>query len=136
MALALSMLALLGALEYRRAYSHADGSPQPRPNLILLLAGACLPLFFWWFPQGTLSSVLLPALALAALYELARAWGDRCLNLAANLSYGVFGTLYIGWLFSFGMLLRGDYAPALLWGWQVERGALLSLIHISEPTDS
>jgi len=32
--------------------------------------------------------------------------------------------LYIGWLFSFGAQLRGDYAPAVLWGWQVERGAL------------
>ena len=40
MAFALSLLALLGALEYRRAYLHADWIPQPRPNLILLLAGA------------------------------------------------------------------------------------------------
>ena len=31
---------------------------------------------------------------------------------------------YIGGLFSFGVLLRGDDAPAVLWGWQVERGAL------------
>ena len=124
MALALSMLALLGALEYRRAYSHADWIPQPRPNLILLLTGACLPLLFWRFPQASLASMLLPALALAALYELARAWRGKRLSLAANLGYGVFGMLYIGWLFSFGAQLRGDYAPAVLWGWQVERGAL------------
>jgi multisubunit Na+/H+ antiporter MnhB subunit len=69
MAFALSVLALLGALEYRRAYLHADWIPQPRPNLVLLLAGACLPLLFWWFPQASLASVLLPALALAALHE-------------------------------------------------------------------
>jgi phosphatidate cytidylyltransferase len=88
MAFALSMLALLGALEYRRAYLHADWIPQPRPNLILLLTGACLPLLFWRFPQVSLASVLLPALALAALYELARAWRGRRLSLAANLGYG------------------------------------------------
>jgi hypothetical protein len=61
---------------------------------------------------------------LASLYELARAWEGRRLSLAANLGHGVFGMLYIGWLFSFGVLLRVDYAPATLWGWQVERGAL------------
>jgi phosphatidate cytidylyltransferase len=124
MAFALSLLALLGALEYRRAYLHADWIPQPRPSLILLLAGACLPLLVWRFPQASLASVLLPALAVAALYELARAWEGRRLSLAANLGHGVFGMLYIGWLFSFGVLLRADYAPAPLWGWQVERGAL------------
>jgi phosphatidate cytidylyltransferase len=124
MAFALSLLALLGALEYRRAYLHADWIPQPRPSLILLLVGACLPLLVWRFPQASLASVLLPALALAALYELARAWRGKRLSLAANLGHGVFGMLYIGWLFSFGVLLRADDAPALLWGWQVERGAL------------
>jgi phosphatidate cytidylyltransferase len=124
MAFALSLLALLGALEYRRAYLHADWIPQPRPSLILLLAGACLPLLVWRFPQASLASVLLPALAVASLYELARAWGGRRLSLAANLGHGVFGMLYIGWLFSFGVLLRADDTPAPLWGWQVERGAL------------
>jgi len=124
MAFALSLLALLGALEYRRAYLYADWIPQPRPSLILLLAGACLPLLVWRFPQASLASVLLPALALASLYELARAWRGKRLSLAANLGHGVFGMLYIGWLFSFGVLLRADDAPALLWGWQVERGAL------------
>jgi phosphatidate cytidylyltransferase len=124
MAFALSLLALLGALEYRRAYLHADWIPQPRPSLILLLVGACLPLVFWRFPQVSFASVLLPALALASLYELARAWRGKRLSLAANLGHGVFGMLYIGWLFSFGVLLRADYAPATLWGWQVERGAL------------
>jgi phosphatidate cytidylyltransferase len=123
-AFALSLLALLGALEYRRAYLQVDWIPQPRPNLVLLLAGASLPLLFWRFPQASLAGVLLPALALAALYELARVWRGRRSSLAANLGYGVFGTLYIGWLFSFGVLLRADYTPALLWGWQVERGAL------------
>ena len=124
MAFALSGLALLGALEYRRAYQHADWIPQPRPNMILLLAGACLPVAFWLFPQASLLTVLLPALAGAAMYELSRAWQGRNLGIAPNIGYGILGMLYIGWLFSFGVLLRADDAPATLGGWQVERGAL------------
>lgn len=123
-AFALSALALAASLEYRRAYTHADWIPQPRPNLVLLIVGASLPLLVWAFPALTLSVVLLPALALASLYELARAWQGRSLAIAPNIGYGVFGMLFIGWLFSFGALLRSDYAPASLWGWQVERGAL------------
>jgi multisubunit Na+/H+ antiporter MnhB subunit len=64
MAFALSVLALLGALEYRRAYLHADWIPQPRPNLDPAAGGGVLAAaLVWRFPQASLASVLLPALA-------------------------------------------------------------------------
>ncbi len=127
MACALSLLALVASLEYRQLYRHSSWVPQPHPNMILLMTGASLPLLSWMFPQMSLTTPLLSALALASVYELARAWQGRSLAIAPNIGYGVFGMLFIGWLFSFGVLLRGDDAPASLWGWQVERGALWAL---------
>ncbi|MCS6919233.1 MAG: phosphatidate cytidylyltransferase [Fimbriimonadales bacterium] len=126
-AFTLSLLALIGSLEYRRAYSNADWYPKPRPNRVLLAAGAALPLFSWAFPSIPVSNLLLFAIAAAFLYELAQAWRRGAHSVAPNIGYGIFGMLYIGWLFSFGVLIRQDTTPATLGGWQVEQGALWTL---------
>ncbi len=126
-AFALSLLALTASLEYRRAYSQADWFPKPRPSLILLLAGAGMPFLFWAFPRLTLATYLLPTLAAALLMELARAWRAGSSSVAPNIGYGIFGMLYIGWLFSFGAFLRSDLTPATIGRWQVEQGALWTL---------
>lgn len=126
-AFALSLLALIASLEYRRAYSQADWFPKPRPNLILLLAGAGMPFLFWAFPSLTLAAYLLPPLAAALLMELVRAWRTGSSSIAPNIGYGILGTLYIGWFFSFGVLLRSDVTLASLGRWQVEHGALWTL---------
>lgn len=126
-AVGLSLLALVGSLEFFRAYSHADWFPQVRPSPILLLAGASLPMAAWALAQDALGVVLLPAFAVALLYELWRAWRGKSGALAHNLGYGLLGMLYIGWLFSFGVQLRGDYTPMPLGVWQIERGAWQTL---------
>ncbi|MCS7209021.1 MAG: phosphatidate cytidylyltransferase [Fimbriimonadales bacterium] len=126
-AFALSLLAAIGMLEYQRAYAQADWFPKPCPNPLLLIGGAGLPFLLWMFPELNLVLFLLPALALAMLYELGVAWRTGRQAAAPNIGYGIFGMLYIGWLFSFGTLLRNDSAPILLWGQQVERGTLWTL---------
>lgn len=127
-ALGLSVLALVGSLEYRRAYASApDWFPRARPNLLLLIAGALMPLIQWRWGQATLEPFLLTAFGLALLIELGFAWRTGSRAIAHNIGYGIFGMFYIGWLFSFGVLLRNDSTPATLGGWQVERGALWTL---------
>ncbi|MFN7018755.1 MAG: phosphatidate cytidylyltransferase [Fimbriimonadales bacterium] len=126
-ALTLSILALVGTLEYRRAYSRADWFPRPRPNPVLLFAGAGMPFLFWAFPNLTLFAYLLLAFATAMLMELVAAWRGKSISVVPNIGYGIFGMLYIGWLFSFGVQLRSDTTPATLGGWQTERGALWML---------
>ncbi|MCX7993039.1 MAG: phosphatidate cytidylyltransferase [Fimbriimonadales bacterium] len=126
-AFALSLLALIGSLEYQRAYSQADWFPKPRPSLILLLAGAGMPFIFWVSPQLALTQYLLASFAIALLYELFHAWRRGDLSVAPNIGYGIFGMLYIGWLFSFGVELRSDTTPTVLGRWQVEQGALWTL---------
>lgn len=126
-ALTLSLLALIGVLEYHRAYTHADWFPKPRPNWLLLFAGAAMPLTFWLFPSLTLATFLLPVFATALLYELFIAWRVGRLLVVPNIGYGIFGMFYIGWLFTFGVLLRNNLTPASLWGMQIEQGALWTL---------
>lgn len=127
-ALSLSVLALVGSLEYYRAYRQAaDWDPPVRPNLVLLIAGTLLPLIYWWSPRASLSPFLLGAFGIAFLVELAIAWRRGNRSIAHNIGYGTFGMFYIGWLFSFGTLLRSDHQPVLLGAWQVEQGALLTL---------
>lgn len=123
--LSLSVLALIGSIEFARTYRAAPLQPPVQPNPLLLLAGACLPLVTWWLPDLALTHLLLPILAGALLYELGHAWHGRVVSIAHNIGYGIFGMFYIGWLFSFGAQLRGDYTPATLGAWQVERGALV-----------
>lgn len=123
-AFTLSLLALIGSMEYKRAYEQADWFPKPRPNRLLLLGGAALPLLIWGFPAASLTNLLLPIVATAILAELIGAWRRGSHSVAPNIGYGVFGMFYIGWLFGFGVLLRQDSTPATLGGWQVEQGAL------------
>ncbi|OYT73079.1 MAG: hypothetical protein CFK48_01855 [Armatimonadetes bacterium CP1_7O] len=126
-AFTLSLLALVGVLEYHRAYSRADWFPKPRPNRVLLGAGAVMPLIFWWFPSLSLGNLLLPVFAIALVYELYGAWRIGRLSVAPNIGYGIFGMFYIGWLFTFGVWLRNDFTPAALGNMQTEQGALWTL---------
>ncbi|MCX7925933.1 MAG: phosphatidate cytidylyltransferase [Fimbriimonadales bacterium] len=126
-AFALSLLALIASLEYQHAYSQADWFPKPQPSLMLLLTGAGMPFVFWAYPQLALAQYLLVPFALALLYELLRAWRKGSLSVAPNIGYGIFGMLYIGWLFSFGTLIRLDQTAVALGRWQVEQGALWTL---------
>ncbi len=126
-ALTLSLLALTASLEYQRAYSRADWFPRPRPNPVLLFAGSGMPFLFWAFPNLTLFAYLLLALATAMLMELVAAWRGKSISVVPNIGYGIFGMLYIGWLFSFGVGLRADTTPIAIGAWQVEQGALWTL---------
>lgn len=125
--LSLSLLALIGSVEFAWTYRAASLQPPVQPNPVLLLAGACLPFMTWWLPDVALARILLPVFLGALLYELGRAWLGRIASVAHNIGYGTFGMLYIGWLFSFGVRLREDYALTTLGAWQVERGALVVL---------
>ncbi len=128
-ALTLSLLALIGAMEYQRAYEKADWYPKPRPNKLLLLGGAVLPLMMWAFPNLSLTHLLLLIVAAAILTELTGAWYRGSHSVVPNIGYGIFGMFYIGWLFSFGVLLRQDATPATITigDWRVEQGALWTL---------
>ncbi|GIV05222.1 MAG: phosphatidate cytidylyltransferase [Fimbriimonadales bacterium] len=126
-AFTLSLLALVAVLEYHRAYSRADWFPKPRPNWVLLGAGALMPLVFGLFPSLTLGNFLLPVFATALLYELYIAWRVGRLSVVPNIGYGIFGMFYIGWLFTFGVWLRNDFTPASLGGMRTEQGALWTL---------
>lgn len=126
-AFTLSLLALIGVLEYHHAYSCTDWFPKPRPNWILLGVGAAMPLIFWWFPSLTLPNFLLPAFATALLYELFVVWQTGRLSVVPNIGYGIFGMFYIGWLFTFGVWLRNDFTPVSLGSEQTEQGALWTL---------
>ncbi|MFN4032476.1 MAG: phosphatidate cytidylyltransferase [Fimbriimonadales bacterium] len=126
-ALTLSLLALVGSLEYARAYERADWYPKPRPSRLILLGGASLPTLMWAFPSLGLTNLLLPIMGASFLWELAQAWRRSALSVVPNIGYGTFGMLYISWLFSFGVWLRADTTLIAIGGWQVERGALWTL---------
>ncbi|GIV10550.1 MAG: hypothetical protein KatS3mg020_0041 [Fimbriimonadales bacterium] len=126
-AFTLSMLALIGSLEYQRACSQVGWYPKPRFNPLLLWGGAALPMIIGAFPSLPLTVLLLPILAAALLYELASAWRTGTHSVVPNIGYSLFGMFYIGWLFSFGVQIRQDPTPATIAGWQVEQGALWTL---------
>ncbi len=122
-AVAGSLLAGVGIVELVRAY-HQHESPRIRANPLLLAWGACLPLIVWRFPELRLEQTLLPVFGLALLWELARAWRRGIAPALANLGYGLFGALYVGWLLSFLVRLRMNTEPTLVGSWQTEQGVL------------
>ncbi|MEN3000863.1 MAG: phosphatidate cytidylyltransferase [Armatimonadota bacterium] len=149
LALALSLLASIGLLEFARAYREVKGeTPRIAPNPVLLVWGALLPLLTYVSVDGSaaLSSLLseakysgsvdavpfdsllegslLLALGLGCLWELGKAWRAPMRMVALNLGVGLFAAFYVGWLMAFGVRLRLDFASVNLGSWSFERGAL------------
>lgn len=118
-----SLLAGVGILEFRNVYSQREGH-RYHLNSILLAWGASLPLLTRLFPETALHVSLLPVLAASFLWELARAWRQGVAPIVPNLSYALFGALYVGWLMSFAVRLRNDLDPQTLYSLPVEQGVL------------
>ncbi|GBC93961.1 Phosphatidate cytidylyltransferase [bacterium HR15] len=133
LALALSLLAWAGLLEFTRVYNRAGELPRIAANPVLLTWGALLPLLPYWEDRigdkgaGTglwLERSLLLALGFGFLWELGRSWRHPTRAVAYNLGLGLFAALYVGWLMAFGTRLRMELTPVNLSGWTLERGAL------------
>ncbi len=118
-----SLLTGVGILEFRRVYSQSEGH-RYHLNPILLAWGASLPVLTRLFPDMALQASLLPVLVASFLWELARAWRQGVAPIVPNLSYALFAALYIGWLMSFAVRLRHDFAPQTVFGLPMEQGVL------------
>ncbi len=118
-----SVLAGVGISELVRAYRHYD-SQRIVPNFLLLVWGASLPLLAWLFPEWQLEYTLLPVLGVAFLWELGKAWRRGLAPVLANIGYGLFCALYVGWLMSFLVRLRVAEGQGTLGNWQTEQGIL------------
>lgn len=118
-----SLLAGVGILEFRSVYSEREGH-RYHLNPVLLVWGASLPLLTRLFPDMALHESLLPVLGASFLWELARAWRQGVAPIVPNLSYALFGALYIGWLMSFAVRLRNDFTPQTMYELPIEQGVL------------
>ncbi len=134
-AIALSLLAGIGLLEFAGAYRRASHEGRNRsglshlptpvaPNPLMLAWGASLPLLARVSDGMLLERSLLIALMSGFLWELGRAWRNPTRASAHNLGLGLFASLYVGWLMAFGTRLRADETPIHLGSWELERGAL------------
>ncbi|MFQ3610132.1 MAG: phosphatidate cytidylyltransferase [Fimbriimonadales bacterium] len=118
-ALAGSLVSVLGAMEFARAYHSVRGETA---SPVLLMAGACLPFLTWWMPTLALEPYLLGAMGLAFLWALAQVWRRGTLPIAQSLGLGLLGFFYIGWLMSFVVRLRMPTEPMALGTLTVEQG--------------